>query len=467
MNGSRGAGRLIWEEGWELDPRDPPWAGLSRGARLFSNPLPWLIAAAVVVVYFTIDHGWYASLNIGRAGRDLGSDLAFVGEGSTRLGKLLSYALLGLLGLVLVLRRARHRLAVRGPLSVCILVLLGWAAVSLLWSADPEITVRRGGVLLLMTVLAVGLVRQLSPREIAAVISAVSATFLFLGIAAEVVLGSFQPLSEGYRFAGTLHPNHQAANCALALLGGLWFGTSKNERWSRRWLGLAVAALALTFMFFTRSRSGFMAGTAAAAVLLLLRLPKRYGVLIPVAATGTAAGMALLFLTERAETPWSVLLLGRSVEQVATLNSRVPLWRAMLEFVGERPVLGFGYGAFVDPERGAAIAAEVGGFVLGGPHSAYMSVLLDLGVVGLLLFLAVLVLGVITAVRRFRLEALEGQAFMAATLLFYALNGLLAAHMVYPTISLWLVLLLVAIGFSVGGSEVKATGAGVRLPFGR
>ena len=108
---------------------------------------------------------------------------------------------------------------------------------------------------------------------------------------------------------------------------------------------------------------------------------------------------------------------GESSAQLATLNSRTSLWNLALQAIDQRPLFGYGVGAshvlFLD---------QTG---LGGAHNAYLNVTVDLGVVGLLVWCAIL-LSTGTAVARsvlttadFRVE----RALMLALLACLLVNG--------------------------------------------
>ena len=96
-----------------------------------------------------------------------------------------------------------------------------WACASVLWADDVLLAIRRVIVLLVLGVAAVGMSRRTSVTQFAWVVFFSCGLYLAAGIGTEVVLETFAPSEEGYRFAGTLHPNHQAINCAALALASL------------------------------------------------------------------------------------------------------------------------------------------------------------------------------------------------------------------------------------------------------
>ena len=92
-----------------------------------------------------------------------------------------------------------------------------------------------------------------------------------------------------------------------------------------------------------------------------------------------------------------ILALGRDV----TLTGRTELWDFIDGFIAQRPITGYGYGAFFEVASVAEqISARIG---WGAPnsHNGYREMLLGLGLVGLVLALAVLLGALARAVRGF------------------------------------------------------------------
>jgi exopolysaccharide production protein ExoQ len=69
----------------------------------------------------------------------------------------------------------------------------------------------------------------------------------------------------------------------------------------------------------------------------------------------------------------------------ATLTGRVPLWGVVLDAAANRPVLGYGYGAFwLDWNTQVNAILKAVNWHLGGSHNGYLDMVLELGVVGLI-----------------------------------------------------------------------------------
>ena len=102
-----------------------------------------------------------------------------------RLSRQLGFVLLRAVGLALLLRRSdrtiRPDLTILFPLGMVTL----WAMMSIAWSADPAITLKRQ-IILVFTLLAVlGLVKQFDIKMLAEMAFAITLGVVLIGVAAE------------------------------------------------------------------------------------------------------------------------------------------------------------------------------------------------------------------------------------------------------------------------------------------
>jgi len=80
----------------------------------------------------------------------------------------------------------------------------------------------------------------------------------------------------------------------------------------------------------------------------------------------------------------------------ANMTGRLPLWEYLIEnFVGRRPLIGYGFGAFwQQPAIMEKIRSAVGWkYLVRVSDNGYMDVLLGLGIIGLLILIGLLVTG--------------------------------------------------------------------------
>ena len=367
-----------------------------------------------------------------------------------------AFVTLGLFGLLLLARRRGTGARLSGGLGLAMAFFLVWCLGSLTWSADLVLTSRRIPVLAAMCIAALALGKHASPQAIVRWIFFSTSLYLALGIAAEVCLGSLALASPGYRFAGTLHPNGQAVNCALMLLSGMAFHAAMPGARVLRTVGITVA---LPFLLLTKSRTAILCLLVAGATYSWLRVARRSRSLLVATPFLVVAFASLVFLAE-AFHPFLLpsLQFGREQGDIETLTGRIPLWGHLLGYIEDKPLLGSGYGVFWSAARIVDVSKDMG-WMVGQAHSAYLEVALHLGLVGLLAYVLILLLGL----RRATSLTLDCEdrffPFAAAVLTFCALHGLLESQ-VYLTSFLTFVYMTLSVRLSVSGfSQGAATPA--------
>lgn len=160
--------------------------------------------------------------------------------------------------------------------------------------------------------------------------------------------------------------------------------------------GLVVAALLVallvTTLLITQNRIAWPTlaislGIAAAAIRARFRDTPRRVVLrwfLPVAAVLVVLVIAFVDASrDRAHR----LYPGMSVLYTFEIDPRLALWKLALRRIGEHPVLGYGFGRRI---LGDQLVAETGNELMNHPHNLFLSIWLQTGVIGLVLFCALL-----------------------------------------------------------------------------
>ncbi len=178
--------------------------------------------------------------------------------------------------------------------------------------------------------------------------------------------------------AGGVDPNDLAMTLALGLPMAWYLGIAYRQpllRWiCRGYLPIAVVTIGLT-----GSRGGLLASIVALSIvpLSMTRLsPGR--LMITIAMLFLSGALAVAYVPERIVERLATT--STEVEDLS-LGGRFKLWRAGLRALPQHPLLGFGTSGYItaiSPQLGPASQVA---------HNSFISVLVEQGVVGLLLFL--------------------------------------------------------------------------------
>ena len=281
--------------------------------------------------------------------------------------------------------------------------LFGLAVLSLAWSADRVFTAANLGAALLVGIVAF---HQL-PRaagSVDGVLGYVKATVLAL--LALLVLGFVPglPRDELYT-AGRLKGFFSNANglgltCALLAPWPLIAG--ERERGGRRAAAYGLVAALAALAFLSGSRTGFGGVLVAVAVTQWLRRPSR--VLVAVAVLGCAVSIAAA-ASKDLDLDEGVTAHVVRENSLTTLSGRLQRWEAGFHQFLQHPVFGLGYKAASRTEVEIHVATGDGGVIRNiteegqNLHSQPLEAMVDLGIGGGVLFLA-LMAAVVTRFRR-------------------------------------------------------------------
>ena len=310
---------------------------------------------------------------------------------------------------VLVRRRFKWAAALRS--QWLLVVLLGYMLVSAAWSDIAGISVRRWSREVIIVVMALALLSERHPRETVESLLRRSAyilmPFSLLLIKYYPSLGViYAPWSGMQMWAGvSAHKNGLSAVCVVSAFFLLW---AVFRRWrlgsSPRmgmpgWADVVVLLLSLYLLrgdegaYSAASLATMAIGVLALVGLLSLRRTREAppGVLV------VSAVMVLLALG--ASAPFvggsNTAVVSSALGRDATLTGRTDTWAELLPVVKDSPLLGSGFGSFWTTDRRDYYEMSHG-------HNGYLDVLLELGFVGLSLWVAWLLSCARILIRTFR-----------------------------------------------------------------
>jgi exopolysaccharide production protein ExoQ len=319
-------------------------------------------------------------------------------SGST-ISRLLWLSLLGIGGIFTLWRIGLAWLLVRG-LNPFLLLFVVLAVMSIAWSIDSSLTVRR--LVRLITFVLVCTAFVLSAwhaRRFQNIVRAVLTLLLFGSIVFCLVSPQLAiHWEKSPELYGAWHGLATQKNGlgALACFGVIfWFHAWLNREVKLRYvlLGIAIAAICLI-----KSKSDTSLITALAAMVimtLMMRAPLSIRPYRPLLISVAAIILLIYALTILRIIPGSNTLLAPIMALTGkdmSFSGRSDIWAIVSAHIDLHPILGTGYAAYWDPQPvpghdSFVFPALLQGFYPGSSHNGYLEVMNDLGWVGLILLL--------------------------------------------------------------------------------
>jgi exopolysaccharide production protein ExoQ len=269
-----------------------------------------------------------------------------------------------------------------------LLVLPVIAVTSAVWSDYPDWSLRAGIQFLVTVIIGVIMGSCVKPRAMISALFSALALVTVLG----VFFGSFQNGTPVGLFGSK---NYYGYLVGLLLFVALTVFVDRSQpRWLRL-AGLTAAGLAPPLLIASKSTGALVNSTAVVAIMMTLEFASRLGLKLRVgllAFLGFAILQLLIIFWVFADQIDQVL---NTFGKDLTLTGRTMLWEVALDSIAKNPIIGVGYQAFWRIENWKAqylwIASHepIGaGFHF---HNTYLAVTVDLGVIGLFAFIAVIV----------------------------------------------------------------------------
>jgi O-antigen ligase len=115
-----------------------------------------------------------------------------------------------------------------------------------------------------------------------------------------------------------------------------------------------------------------------------------------------------------------------------SLTGRVDVWKTILEYAAQRPLFGYGHDAFWSPSRIEDIS-KTHQWSINQAHNAYLEWLVNLGLVGLCLYMVAMVRTWVVCTRRF-ITGSQIYGFASSIILFIMLHNCLESINALPLI---------------------------------
>ncbi len=238
---------------------------------------------------------------------------------------------------------------------------------------------------------------------------------------------------------------------AIVLALGAW------TVWDRSRVRIVLAVglpIFITALVLTTSRSAWIAAVAGAAVVIGLA-PRRRAALVILC----VASVVIAVLATRVERQFLIQRL-ESIPNVEVNADRMAIWSGALKMVRDHPLLGTGYGTFVDawPQYHDDPA------LVGKPtaHNVFLNFAAETGLLGLAAFLTFLGAGFVSLWRRIQASRDDPQADGLWVALFAAVAGMLVQQLFDASVMSWQVGYGLLASLALAGAKRSPDATGYR-----
>lgn len=285
--------------------------------------------------------------------------------------------------LFLILLRWQNtiQVAIAEPL---LMLLLAFALISVLWSFAPMVTLRRSVALVGTTLFGVYLATRYSLKEQLQLLAwalGIATVLSFLFALAIPQLGIHQEGGHLGAWRGIyVHKNALGRSMGLSIILFSLFVLYESKSRRFAWIGLV---LSVGLMLLSTSATPLLSSLTVLAILPLYSIWRwRNPLFLPLfMMVVTLSSTSALWLFSQAEA-----ILGAAGRDL-TFTGRTELWVILVQMIKKQPWLGYGYSAFWLNWKGES--GRVWSLVMWEPtyaHNGYLQLGLDLGLLGILLF---------------------------------------------------------------------------------
>jgi exopolysaccharide production protein ExoQ len=278
-----------------------------------------------------------------------------------------------------------------GLLLICVIVLA-----STLWSVAPEITVKRSLTFVGSMLLIIYFVEKLGSDRVFRCLVQQLVIIGVISVITRVIWKEYSVLPGTHGLKGIYsHKNIFGAVMAVGVLDCLYLYISDKVRY-RYYLWIAVFFLICDVL--STSGTSILQGIIFFYMFSLYLLAARggFGRVLSIIGSLLLLGVAALAVVA------PDALFG-SIGKDATLTGRTDLWPYVLDFIHERPWLGWGYRSFWQPDNQLAVDLwNKLGWMVPEAHNGLLELLLDVGYVGCAAFVYVFLASAIKAVQNLK-----------------------------------------------------------------
>ena len=323
----------------------------------------------------------------------------------------------------------------RHPVTITLLVSLGWMFVTALFSHDIAVSLKYLAARLWFVIpffFAATIVFK-EPRRIRQVYTAYAIALSVIVIITTLkTLGNTQDLQVLHRVMRPFYNDHTAYGCVTALFlpGALYYTFERDAKVWQRLFYLALAVVLGVGVALSYARAAWISLVGALGVWMLVRWGMKVKWMIAMMAVGVALFFAhqsdILYQMGKNTQDSSLTVSGQiqSISNISTDASnleRLNRWACAFRMFGEYPIMGYGpgtyqffYGSYQRSDQLSTISTNAGD--LGNAHSEYIGPLSEQGLPGMLIVLVLFLYTFSTGIKVYRTAADPKRARLALAL---------------------------------------------------
>jgi len=267
------------------------------------------------------------------------------------------------------------------------IVMLALALASVFWSPVPADSLRRVTLLGLTIAFGYFLVAKYSPEDQMRLMFAIGRIAVLLGLLL-IFAAPYYGQTDTGEWRGIFGSHADSGMFLCFLLSPYPF--LKIIGTFNRLSSLIIVLLGFLEIFMTQSRGGWLLAAVLIGYWLVVVLLRKFPAIEALSIVNMllilGGGLAWLLYENFASFTY---LIGKD----PSLTHRTLIWRAVRIAIGKRPILGYGYGGFWNGFEGESANVILSiGVNITHAHDGYLNIWLQLGVLGLGLFISILVL---------------------------------------------------------------------------
>ena len=251
------------------------------------------------------------------------------------------YLLVGLMTLRSLPQAAR--LAVFSPL---ILICVLWCSMTMLWSYDPGITLRRSVALMMTTMAGLALAARYDWNEM---VQRIAFVFFVLAVVAWIVpivnptKGIMQEVNAGAWRGPWVEKNYLGGYMTRGLIAAMCAFAMRPDRF---WLWIPTGLMCFGLVFMSTSKTALLISVACIGMFIVLRVFRRFPILrIPLMYV-SVMGLSIFMFLILAMPEEMFGLIGKD----PSLTGRTDIWESLIISIREKFWFGHGYGVYwLDP----------------------------------------------------------------------------------------------------------------------